>query len=165
MMNAIFIRRAVLTLLCLFCVSTAYSALTIDTNQFLKFTNTVTNIPTRPVVEPELPNTYLSSGQIQILPPEEPGRRYDVVFYVAVPVTFYLTLNILQLRNMYFFDGALLDNADWNYIFLNTLLIPLAVAFFDHQHVEREMRMREEMASVGRKDYFSLHLPVYSYRF
>lgn len=138
--------------------------LTIDTNK-LQNNTSVTNITTKSIVEEQLPNSYLATGKIQMEPPQSPGRRFDVVFFVSIPVTFYLMLNIMQLKNMYFFNSALLDNADWTYIYLNTFILPLAVAYFDYRFIERQKILKEEMAYNGNTGFFSFHFPVCTIRF
>ncbi len=150
--------------------SRSYTYLTIDTNkllQQLKDDQSITNVRTKPIIESELPNSYLATGQIQTEPPQDPGRRFDIVFFVAIPVTFYLILNIMQLKNMYFFNSSLLDNADWNYIYLNTFFVPLAAAYFDYQYMQKELEYKQEMAlnTKGFNDIFSLKLPVLSFKF
>lgn len=146
--------------------SRSYSYLTIDTNKILN-DKSITNVHTKPIIESELPNSYLATGIIQTEPPRDPGRRFDVVFFVAIPVTYYLLLNIMQLKNMYFFNSRLLDNADWTYIYLNTFFLPLATAYFDYQYIEKEIKYKEEMALNPNRinDFFSFKMPVFSFKF
>lgn len=149
--------------------SRSYAYLTIDTNKILKEIQnnpSITNIPSKPIIEEELPNSYLATGLIKTEPPRDPGRRFDVVFFVSIPITFYLLLNIMQWRNMYFNNG-ILGNTDWTYIYLNTFFVPLATAYFDYQYIEKQMKYRQEMALYQDpiKDFFSLKLPVFSFKF
>lgn len=95
-------------------------------------TNISTNIFAKPMPEPFIPNTYLSSGKIVFTPTESFIRRYDIVFFVAIPVAFYLTMNLLELKNQVFYqDNGFIRNADYNYMYLSTLVIPLTIAFND----------------------------------
>jgi hypothetical protein len=145
-------------------LSKANASITIDTNKLLN-NPSVSNIVTKSVVEEELPNSYLATGKIQTEPPQTPGRRFDVVFFISIPVTYYLLLNIMQLKNMYFANSTPLDGVDWTYIYLNTFILPLAVAYFDYSYMEQQRRIKEELAWNGHRDFFNVQLPVYSIRF
>jgi hypothetical protein len=139
--------------------------MTINTNDLLNNKNSVTNLEVRKVIEAEVPNTYLNPNE-KPQEPETKGRRYDVVFFIAMPVTFYLTLNFLQLRNAYFYNNTNLDAVDWNYIFLNALMIPFSVAYFDLIYVDEQNRIKQLMSYYNNKpDLYSLHLNLYSLRF
>lgn len=120
--------------------------LTIDTNELLNAKPEVTNISTKKVVEPDLPNSYLSTGKIDVDTSETIGRRFDLLYFIAIPVSFYLTQNVMQLKNIYFNNNAALDRTDWNFIYFNTLFIPLSIAYFDYLHVQKLKRQREELA-------------------
>ena len=86
---------------------------------------------------PQLPNTYLVDGTNTIPFQESLWRRYDVVFFVAVPISFYLFMNILMIKNAYFYQSAgnYLSDTDWNYIYLTTFLIPLFCAYEDQKWI------------------------------
>jgi hypothetical protein len=122
--------RALLVFFIFLSTVNSYAYLTIDVD---KLTNlqSVTNIPHYDVLEPEIPKTYLKTGKIEFAPEESVIRRFDIIFFVSIPITFYLTLNILQIANMNLRNDATLTTTDWNYIYLNTLMIPLYVAFQD----------------------------------
>jgi len=122
--------RALLVFFIFLSTVNSYAYLTIDVD---KLTNlqSVTNIPHYDVMEPEIPKTYLKTGKIEFAPEESVIRRFDIIFFVSIPITFYLTLNILQIANMNLRNDATLTTTDWNYIYLNTLMIPLYVAFQD----------------------------------
>lgn len=108
----------------------SYAYLTIDVD---KLTNllSVTNIPNYEVPEPEIPKSYLKTGVLEFKEEESILRRFDIIFFVSIPITFYLTLNIIQIANMNLRGDAGITVTDWNYIYLNTLMIPLYVAFQD----------------------------------
>lgn len=176
---------AVVMLIILFCGSTGYSGLTINTNQLktnnitiitnqqdILITNDMiysTNNVLKNVIEPELPNSYLSTGKIEYPVPETIARRFDVVFFIAAPTSFVLTLNIMIIINNYFNNSRPLDNNDWIYIYLNTLIIPLTVAYYDHVYMDDQKLLKEKYADINENkkiiDRFRLDIPVYSFRF
>ena len=120
-------------LLCVFIfISTvsSYAYLTIDVDKLTNF-QSVTNIPHFEVQEPEIPKSYLKTGKLEFAPEESIIRRLDIIFFVSIPITFYLTLNIIQIANMNLRGDAGISVTDWNYIYINTLMIPLYVAFQD----------------------------------
>lgn len=134
-------------------ISQAYSQLFINTNlidssKIITNDEATTNISSKVVREPELPNNYLKNGIIEFPPPESKSRRTDVVFFVAVPITYYLTLNLLQLKNMYLIPGrgvGSVDDADMNYIYINTLILPLLVAYFDSIFVDNQEKSQDTL--------------------
>jgi hypothetical protein len=157
---------AILAILFAFINQLSYPYLTINTNELLQNKTGVTNLEYKKILEPELPNTYLNPESKEIMEPETKGRRYDVVFFIAVPVTFYLTLNFLQLRNTYFYNNNPLGDADWNYIFLNTLMIPFSVAYFDMIYVDEQNKIKELLSYYDNKpDQFNFHFNLYTLRF
>ncbi|MFN3659769.1 MAG: hypothetical protein ACK4TN_00855 [Brevinematales bacterium] len=87
--------------------------------------------------EERLPPTYLVDGTNTTPFQETLWRRYDVVFFVAVPISFYLVMNILMIKNAYFYgsEGTYLSDTDWNYIYLMTFFIPLFTAYHDQVYV------------------------------
>ena len=115
----------------LFFINSSVSALTFDTNIIMSSPKNITNVAYSIVPETEIPNSYLITGKIEPDPIESPIRRFDIMFFISIPITFYLTLNIMQIKNrtLYSFEG--LTGTDWNYIYFNTLIIPLSVAFDD----------------------------------
>jgi hypothetical protein len=108
----------------------SYAYLTIDIDKLTNF-QSVTNISYKEVQEPEIPKSYLKTGKLEFTPEESVIRRFDIIFFVSIPITFYLTLNIIQIANMNLRGDAGISVTDWNYIYLNTLMIPLYVAFQD----------------------------------
>lgn len=130
-------------------ISTGIFGLTIDTNELMSISS-VTNIILMKIDEPEIPNAYLRTGdmsKIQFEPPETPLRRFDIVFFVSIPITYYLTLNIMQIVNREFGGCDMLSQVDMNYIYFNTLLIPLFVAYEDYIFVENRKKIDAQFAS------------------
>ena len=118
----------------------------VTNNDTITNEDSITNISSRTVREPELPNNYLKNGIIEFTPSESKARRTDVVFFIAVPITYYLTLNLLQLKNMYFIPGrgaGSVDDADMNYIYINTLILPLLVSYFDSMFVDNQEKSKD----------------------
>ncbi|URA09855.1 hypothetical protein [Thermospira aquatica] len=107
---------------------------------------------------PELPNTYLIKGTNTLPFTESTWRRYDVVFFVAIPISFYLIMNVLMIKNAYFYqqEGAFLSDTDWNYIYLSTFLIPLFAAYYDQVHYRQYQ---------GSFQKFQLTIPLYQTEF
>ncbi|OHD56478.1 MAG: hypothetical protein A2Y33_15230 [Spirochaetes bacterium GWF1_51_8] len=112
----------------------AFAYLTIDVDSLTNM-QSVTNTPFFVTEEPEIPKSYVKTGKIEFSPEESIIRRFDIIFFVSIPITFYLTLNILQIANFNLKGSYGLDVVDWNYIYLNTLLIPLYVAFQDMLYI------------------------------
>jgi len=106
---------------------------------------------------PALPNTYLVDGTNTQPFQESLWRRYDVVFFVAVPISFYLMMNILMIKNAYLYQtaGTYLSDTDWNYIYLSTFLIPLFTAYHDQVFVRERGRGFSERWNI----------PIYSQEF
>ncbi len=121
----------------------SYAYLKIDTND-LKLKASVTNIQSISIPEPMVPSSYLKTGKIEFQTPETELRRFDVIYFIAVPITFYLGLNLIFILNSSFIaqnDTGLPagiypvnDTVQFRYILLNTLLIPLFVAWEDLQY-------------------------------
>jgi hypothetical protein len=145
-------------LLALFAISSMSFSRTIriDTNE-LFLNPSVTNIATVRIREPELPNTYLRVGDLSKIEFEEPQttfRRFDIIFFISIPITFYLTLNILQIVNYNIMDTYVLTQPDWNYIYFNTLLIPMYVAYQDYLYMENRRRLDNQYSSNKDEWYF-----------
>ncbi len=124
----------------------AHAYLKIDTNQLMLMPS-VTNINVVPVPEPMVPSSYLKTGVIEFQEPETTLRRFDIIYFVAVPITFYLTLNLLLILNTSFIGNdpglinqgtsdPLASQVQFRYILLNTLLIPLFVAWTDYKYMK-----------------------------
>ena len=65
--------------------------------------------------EPEIPNTYLKTGKIEVMPPTTTMRRFDLVYFIAMPISFYLTMGILNYKNQSFKRQDELNDIDWTY--------------------------------------------------
>jgi hypothetical protein len=109
--------------------------------------------------EERLPPTYLVDGTNTAPFQETLWRRYDVVFFVAVPISFYLMMNVLMIKNAYFHgsEGTYLSDTDWNYIYLMTFLIPLFTAYHDQIYVRG--------LSQNRETDVRLSIPLYQQEF
>ena len=70
---------------------------------------------------------------------ETPLRRFDLVFFISMPIAYYLTYNFMDVvkRNMLTKDTYLLVT-DWNYILFNSILLPAAIAYFDFFYVQKQ---------------------------
>jgi hypothetical protein len=159
-------RKLFVFLLLLFTFSSfSYSYILIDTNKLNLKSEAITNTEMTKVIEPELPNSYLSTGKIEFPEPETVARRYDLIFFIAIPITYYLTLNIMQIKNIYVNNNIAMDPVELNYIYINTFLIPLVVAYFDYLYVQEQNRLKDKFSYGRRGDSFCFALPLYSFRF
>ncbi|MCX7820858.1 MAG: hypothetical protein N2258_04205, partial [Brevinematales bacterium] len=59
------------------------------------------------------------------------GKRFDAVYFISVPVTYYLTFNLLQQKNWYLRQSFSLDKSDEVFLYFNTFFLPFIVAYFD----------------------------------
>jgi len=99
-------------------------------------TNTLTNVETVEVEETRLPNRYLKTQETNQPEPISFARRYDAVFFIAVPATYYIMFNILQQKNWYLKKTFTLDTTDETFLYLTTIFLPLIVAYVDYLYVE-----------------------------
>jgi len=158
----------IILFLLFFLVNNNFGLISLPLNEFditNYLTNTsVTNISQKTIIEPQIPNTYLKTGKIEFMELESIARRLDVVFFVAIPITFYLTMNLLMLKNQYFHltDPTFLYNGDWTYIYINTITVPIFVAYFDYLYVEK-MRKLKEYYSYNNNNI--LYVCLFEYRF
>lgn len=140
---------------------------TVETNWSF-ITNDISNPALKPLslypLEPaRIPNSYLKTGQLTNPDPETRFRRFDVVYFVAVPITYYLILNLMQVKNYWIASGRPLDSIDYNFILINTILIPFTVAYNDAVYVEsrKDLFMSPQTASQNRTDYFGFNLRLF----
>ncbi|MGL5721921.1 MAG: hypothetical protein ACRCY4_05950 [Brevinema sp.] len=94
----------------------------------------------------ELPKQYLLDGRTRTYPAENAFRRMDIVYFLSIPITFYLFYNLIQLINVANvatgnFNAALqrdtigFTSSEWNFILMATFLIPSGVAIYDYVYV------------------------------
>ncbi|MGL5254177.1 MAG: hypothetical protein ACRC9L_04115 [Brevinema sp.] len=94
----------------------------------------------------ELPKQYLLDGRTRTYPAENAFRRMDIVYFLSIPITFYLFYNFLQLINVANiatgnYNAALTRDfigftaAEWNFLLMATFLIPSGVAIYDYVYV------------------------------
>ncbi|MGC8765762.1 MAG: hypothetical protein ACP5QT_07740 [Brevinematia bacterium] len=95
----------------------------------------VTNISGEISTEKRLPNIYLKNQTTEqhIL---SFARRYDAVYFIAIPVTYYLTFNLIQQKNWYLNQTYDMNRADELFLYFNTFFLPLIVAYVDYVYVE-----------------------------
>lgn len=121
-------------------------SLTVDTNE-INFSGTtidlskkysVTNISLYEIKEREIPNLYLSTGEMEYPEFETPTRRFDIIFFITIPVAYYLTYNLLLLRNDIIFqeENREIDVIDQRQMWMNAILVPLFVAYQDHKYLK-----------------------------
>ncbi len=109
--------------------------------------SSITNISGEISTKKRLPNIYLKDQTTnqQVI---SFTRRYDAVYFIAVPVTYYLTYNLIQQKNWYLRQTYNLDRGDELFLYFNTFFLPLIVAYFDYVYV---------------KDYNKKNSPVQKY--
>jgi hypothetical protein len=165
MMNKILIP---LFLLSFFIPSVSFAFLSIDESDLAAisekasyftniFTNSVSNVTTNiTLIQPDsnvimnpveklqifpLPNAYITNtnGMIPVIPPQHPIRRYDIVFFIAVPITYELMSTLVDQKNHFFENNrSTFNNTDWVTVLLESIVIPAGVAYFDFLYVQKE---------------------------
>lgn len=94
----------------------------------------------------ELPKQYILDGRTLSYPNESAFRRMDIVFFLSIPITFYLIQNLISLINvanqaMGNYDASIrrdslgFTSGEWNFILAATFLIPSGVAMYDYVYV------------------------------
>jgi hypothetical protein len=109
----------------------------------------ITNLSTKTIPEPVYPNSYLSTGKIEVEVPETPPRRLDLVFWIAMPAIYYLTSTIMYVKNQYVFGTITVDSTDNNYMYFNTFIIPMAAAYFDYLYMQDQYKMKMLQQSLS----------------
>jgi len=124
-------------------------------------TNSVTNITGNITEEKRIPNIYLrdrTTNEIYLL---TPGRRYDAVYFIAVPITYYMTYNLIQQKNWYLRKNYNLDAADEVFLYFNTFFLPLLVAYYDYTFVEKSKKIYNLESNV----FFEKHKLIFYLEF
>lgn len=98
--------------------------------------SSVTNIETLETEESRIPNRYLKTMETNKPEILSFARRYDAVFFIAIPATYYIMFNLIQQKNWYFKNTYSLDTADETFLYLSTLFLPLFVAYVDYLYTE-----------------------------
>lgn len=91
----------------------------------------------------ELPKQYILDGRTRSYPVESAFRRMDIVFFLSIPVTFYLFQNFLVLINTANIlsgnynaslsrDSLGFTGGEWAFLLAATFLIPSGVAIYDY---------------------------------
>jgi hypothetical protein len=152
-----------------------FAYITIDTNELAGLTNSVnytndesiTNLPAKTVPEPVYPNSYLSTGKIEVEVPETPQRRLDLVFWIAMPAIYYLTSTIMYLKNQYIYNTITVDISDNNYMYFNTFMIPITTAYFDYLYMQEQDSIKQKYAgrSSGQNPDLCLNIPLLYFEF
>ena len=149
-------------------------ALNIDTNDLKLPPSSVTNISVVPVREQRIPSTYLKTGKIEFTPPETLARRFDIIYFSAIPISFYLTLNLLFIINnspLFKVDSGIPHGqypssqntpVQFRYILMNTFLIPLFVAYQDHRFMIKKIQSEGGYYS---KNNYGFNMQLVSLRF
>ncbi len=93
--------------------------------------SSVTNLEGKITEEERIPNIYLKTGSTNQPESLTPTKRFDAVYFISVPVTYYLTFNLLQQKNWYLRKSFTLDKSDEVFLYFNTFFLPFIVAYFD----------------------------------
>ncbi len=137
-------RRFFLFVLFIWIPAFGWSYLTLDTNQLALLTNQVKKQTPLVVEPPYIPSSYLKTGIMTTEPPESVLRRLDVMYFVTIPIIFYLTLNIIQQVEGNFNQNwawPLDDPVERNAIFMSTLMVPLVIAYKDYLYLEHRRKI------------------------
>lgn len=79
-----------------------------------------------------IPNIYLKTKAFTNEVEEESLlRRFDLIYFISLPITYYLVLNIQLIKNNYYKKNITMYNSDYNYLYINVFTIPLANAYND----------------------------------
>lgn len=147
--------KCIRTVIILLALANLCFALESDTN------SSTTNITGEISVEKKLPNIYLknqtTNQQIIFF-----ARRYDAVYFIAIPVTYYLTFNLLQQKNWNLYQNYNLDRADEFFLYFNTFFLPLIVAYFDYVYVKNYnsgvQKLENPFIPIQNKNFFYFEL-------
>jgi len=152
----------------------SFSYVTLDTNTINSLTNStnynpnseMTNPNIKTITEPPLPNSYLSSGKIEVEKPETVPRRMDLIYWIAMPAIYYLTTAIMYSKNELAYNSYYADNTDLNYIYFNTFMIPLAAAYFDYIFLQDQYALKTKTYGMNSmSDLFFVTVPIIHIKF
>jgi len=121
-----------------------WSYLSIDTNELLKLTNQVKKQTPQVVEPPYIPSSYLKTGKLVPEPPQTVVRRLDIMFFITTPIIFYLTMNVIQQVDGNFHQNwsyPLDDPVERNSIFMDTLIVPLLIAYKDYLYLSERRKI------------------------
>lgn len=108
----------------------------------------ITNLSYELIPTYELPKQYIIDGRTKLYPKENTFRRADIVFFLAIPVSFYLMQNILNFINILNVtagnyntdlgrDNFGFTSGEWNFLLAATFLIPMGVSIYDYVYVRQ----------------------------
>jgi len=148
--------------------ATMYNNSTNDSIRLTSITNIDFIIVTNKI---EIQNTYLKTGIITNYKKESLLRRFDIVYFISLPITYYFLLNLIMIKNQLFFDmpsGSITD-MDWNYIYINLIFVPLYVALRDYFYMRsielgKPITYKNTIQDVDLND-LNLRLSIYTERF
>ena len=173
-MKKFLMKNFLLILLFISITTLSTHALEINTNDLVLPPTSVTNISAIPVREQRVPSTYLKTGKLEFTPPETLARRFDIIYFSAIPISFYLTLNLLFIINnspLFSADSGIPHGlypsskdtpTQFRYILMNTFLIPLFVAYQDHRFMIH--KIQSEGGYYSKQDY-GFDMPLVSLKF
>lgn len=108
----------------------------------------VTNLSFNPIPQYELPKRYLIDSYSTLYPKENPFRRAEIVFFLAIPVTLFIMQNIINFINIFNIalgnynsdlgrDNFGYTSGEWNYIIAALIMIPTGVMIYDTIYVKQ----------------------------
>ncbi len=106
--------------------------------------SSITNLEGKITEEEKIPNIYLKTGSTNQTESLTPTKRFDAVYFISVPVTYYLTFNLLQQKNWYLRKSFTLDKSDEVFLYFNTFFLPFIVAYFDFVFVSNYSEYKYE---------------------
>ena len=152
----------------------SFSYVTLDTNTLSALTNSsnviessgITNLNINTITEPPFPNSYLSSGKIEVEKPELAARRFDLIYWIAMPAIYYLTMTLMYTKNEGITRQYSVDNTDLNYVYFNTFFIPLTAAYFDYIYLQDQYTLKAKTLGIYcPNDLFYVSIPVFHFEF
>lgn len=107
----------------------------------------ITNLSYELIPQYELPKRYIIDNHSTLYPKENGFRRADIIFFLSIPITYFLVQNILNFINILNIglenynsdlgrDNFGFTSGEWNYILAAVFLIPLGVTIYDAVYVK-----------------------------
>lgn len=153
-------KRIALAMILAFSWTSMAFSLTLDTNDLTNVIDaetlsdsefiTMTNLSWDPILQPRIPNSYLATGELEFEEPEKPLRRFDITFFISMPITFFLFQNLFLFHNQvmqnvdgYSYVNPLENKQQRSIILINTLFIPAYVAWQDYIYMKAQTEADE----------------------
>jgi len=102
----------------------------------------ITNLSYELIPHYELPKQYIIDNYSTLYPKENLFRRADIIFFLSIPITYFLIQNILNFFNIINIslenynsdlgrDNFGFTAGEWNFLIAAIFLIPLGITIYD----------------------------------